>query len=109
MLFVSIYVYWCPTRFPYNIILMSFTSEAGTAYHTGSPELIPVFSGIHVAQSLDFCVGFFCDNCWSFCAFSVVLHVLLQFTASDFPCGIFKLFLSLRLNILQRMYDTMST
>ena len=34
------------------------TSEAGTAHHSGAPEFIPVFSGLRVTRSLDFCVVF---------------------------------------------------
>ena len=55
----------------------------------------PVFSEVRVAQSLAFCVLF----CWScVCPFvlfilAIVLSVILRLTASDYPFGIFKLFL----------------
>ena len=65
------------------------TSEAGTAYPS-------VFSGVRVTRSLvlDVC---FVDRCLSFCTFSfghcvVHLYVLLRYTDSDYPFGIFKLF-----------------
>jgi hypothetical protein len=53
----------------------------------------PVFSGVHVARSLVFYVMF----CRSFvCPFvllplAIVFSILLRFTASDYPFGIFKL------------------
>ena len=37
------------------------TNKTGTAYPSESPEFIPVyfyFYGVHVAQSVDFCVMF---------------------------------------------------
>jgi len=50
MLFVFIYVYWCPTRFPHHMMFVSFnnnttgaTSGAGTAYHSGAPGFTPRF------------------------------------------------------------------
>jgi len=46
------------------------TSGAGTAYPSEAPELIPVFSGVHVNRSLVFCVCFVV-HCLSVCPFSV--------------------------------------
>jgi hypothetical protein len=58
--------------------------------HIGSP---PVFSGVRVTLSLVLCVCFV-DRCLSFCPFSFgELSVLCQSTDSDYPFGIFKLFL----------------
>ena len=59
--------------------------------HLSSP---PVFSGIRVARSFVFCLMF---GRSSFVLFllTIVLSVLLHFTASDCPFGIFKLFLCL--------------
>jgi hypothetical protein len=80
--------------------------------HLRSP---PVFSGVCVTRSIVFCVCFI-DRCLSFCTFSwghcivcsssiyrfwlplwylvaIVLSVLLRYTDSDYPFGIFKLFL----------------
>ena len=80
MLFVFIYVYWCSTRSPYQMMFVSFnsntrvTSGAGTGTlpeHLSSP---PVFSGVPVARSLVF-YKMFCRSmfvllfcfCWSLC------------------------------------------
>ena len=59
--------------------------------HMSSP---PVFSGVRVNRSLVLYVCFV-DRCLSFCTFSlvIVLSVLLRYTDSDCPFGIFKLFL----------------
>jgi hypothetical protein len=53
----------------------------------------PVFSGVCVTLSLDLYVCFV-DRCLSFCTFvlAIVLSVLLRYTDSDYPFGIFKLF-----------------
>jgi uncharacterized membrane protein len=51
----------------------------------------PVFSGVRVTQSLALCV-MFCRSL--FVLLAIVLSVLLRFTDSDYPFGIFKLFLS---------------
>ena len=76
MLFVYIYKYCHPTRFPYHMMFVTFTCNttgisngAGTAYHSGASEFTPL--------SVEFML------------FSSVLYryVLLRFTASD----IFKL------------------
>ena len=50
----------------------------------------PVFSGVRVTRSLVLYV-YFVDRCLSFCTFSSVL----RYTDSDYPFGIFKLFLTL--------------
>jgi len=48
MLFVFINIYWCPTRFPCQMMFMSFNSNmtgvtygAGTANPSGAPEFTP--------------------------------------------------------------------
>ena len=53
-----------------------------------------VFTGVHVTRSLVLYVCFV-DRCLSFCTFllTIVLSVLLRYTDSDCPFGIFKLFL----------------
>jgi len=45
MLFEFIFIYWCPTRFPYHMMFVSFssnrtdvTSKAGTASLSRTPE-----------------------------------------------------------------------
>lgn len=59
--------------------------------HLSSP---PVLSGVFVTQSLVFCVVF-CRSIFVFLCFilAIVLSVILRCTASDYPSGIFKLFL----------------
>ena len=76
MLFVFIYAYWCPTRFPYQMMFVSFngnttgvTRGTGIAKPSEAPEFTPVFSGVRVALSLVFCV-MFCGCCLSLRSFS---------------------------------------
>ena len=59
----------------------------GTAWHLSSPL---VFSWVHAAQSLDFCVVF-CR--WLFVLFLLasVLPILLRFTYSEYPYGVLTL------------------
>ena len=56
--------------------------------HLRSP---PVFGMARVTGSVGLCVCLV-DCCLSFCAFPFVLSVLLRYTDSDYPFGIFKLF-----------------
>ena len=60
------------------------------------PSSSPVFSGVRVARSFVFCLMF---GRWSFVPLSFVFWplwcLLLHFTASDCPFGIFRLFLCL--------------
>jgi len=58
--------------------------------HMSSP---PVFSGVRGTRSLVLYVCFV-DRCLSFCTFSFghCVSVLLRYTDSDYPFGIFKLF-----------------
>ena len=65
--------------------------------------LPPVFIGVHVTRYLVLCVSFV-DRCLSFSPFwsAMVLSVLLRFTDSDYPFGIFKLFLCLFNDILSK-------
>ena len=53
----------------------------------------PVFSGIHVAQSLVFYV-MFCRSPFVIFLLTIVLSVILLFMASDYPFDIFKIFLN---------------
>jgi hypothetical protein len=66
--------------------------------HLGSPS---VFSGVRATRSL-FLYVCFADLCLSFCTFllAIILSVLLRYTDSDYPFGIFKLFLLLIWKIL---------
>jgi len=59
--------------------------------HVSSP---PVFSGVRVTQSLVLCVCLV-DRCLSFCTFSFGHCVVCSSSIydSDYPIGIFKLFL----------------
>jgi hypothetical protein len=52
---------------------------------------LPVFSGVRVARSLVFYV-MFCRSMFVLFLLAIVLSVLLRFTFSDYPFGIFKLF-----------------
>ena len=45
------------------------TTGAGTAYHSGAPELTPVFIGVRITRSLVLYVCFV-DRCLSFRTFS---------------------------------------
>jgi hypothetical protein len=59
------------------------TNGAGTLYLAGAHEFTPVFSSVHVAQSLIFCIVF--------CR-SLPFYFVLRFNGSDYPFGIFNLF-----------------
>ena len=68
------------------------TSGAGTAYPSGTPEFTP--GGVRVTRSLVLYV-YFVVRCLSFCTFSFGHCVVCysSITDSDYPFGIFKLFL----------------
>jgi len=59
--------------------------------------------GVHVPRSLVFCVVF-CRSLFVPFPLATVLSVLLQFTDSDYPFGIFKLFFNKTLQKLQLNY-----
>jgi len=63
--------------------------------HLSSP---PVFSGIRVTGSLVLCLYFIRSL---FVLLATMLSVLLRYTESDYPFGIFKLFLQYSFNIVQ--------
>ena len=72
------------------------TSEAGIAYPSGASEFTSICSGVRVTRSVVLCVCFVDVVCpLVLFLLAIVLSVLLQFTNSDYPFGIFKLFLSL--------------
>ena len=75
-------IYWCPTRFPYQMIFVSFDSDcgAGTDDHSRASEFTSFFSGVHVARSLVFWV-MFCRS----------LYVLLSFFVWSLCCLPFNL------------------
>ena len=109
MLFVFIYTYWCPTRFPYQMIFVSSNSHttgvtcgAGPANPSGAPGRTLVFSGVPPARSLVFLV-MFCRSlscpfsfghrifCPSIYGFWISLCYLLNtpLVSSEYPFGIF--------------------
>jgi hypothetical protein len=59
---------------------------ARMTYPSRVSEFIPLFSGLHVAQSIAFCVVFY-KPLWFFLSFS-----FFQLTASDYPFSIFNFF-----------------
>jgi hypothetical protein len=71
---------------------------SGVFYPSGAPVPPPlVFSGVRVTRCLVLCVCFV-HRCLSFCPFSFghfVARSVLRLTDSDYPFGIFKLFLEL--------------
>ena len=71
--------------------------------HLSSP---PVFSGVRDTRSLVLYVCFV-DRCLSFVLFllAIVLSVLLRYTDSDFPFGIFKLFFTNITDVEQGIID----
>jgi hypothetical protein len=80
--------------------MIILTSGAGTAYPSGAPEFTPGFSGVRVTRSLVLCVCFV-DRCWSFCTFSFGhCIVLLRYMDSDYPFGIFKIFLCIKFKLM---------
>jgi len=68
------------------------TSGAGTAYPSGAHEFTPVLVEI-VWLDLYFSVWCFVDRCSSPSLMAIVFSVRLRLTDSDYPFGIFKLFL----------------
>ena len=69
-----------------------YTSGAGTAYPSGAPVTSPLFfCGVGITRSLILCVCFV-DCCFGLFLLAIVFSVLLRFTDSGYPFGIFKLF-----------------
>jgi len=71
---------------------MGTTSGAGTAYpseHLNSPAF---FSGVRVTRSLVLYDCVFCRSLFVLFLLADMLSVLLRYTDSDYPFGIFKLF-----------------
>ena len=90
MLFVFLYVYWCPTRFTYQLVIMSFNSNttgvtcgAGTASFPEHTSSTLISSCVRVAQTSVFCLlscqQLFCPLDLS--SLAIVLSVL-RFTVS---------------------------
>ena len=88
MVFVFIYIYCYPTRFPYQMIFVSLISNTNPS---GTPEVTPYFlSEVPVAQSLIFYV-IFCRQSSILFLLAIALSVFLWVAASDYPFCIFKL------------------
>jgi len=66
----------------HNLSPGGVTCAARIAYPSGASTFSFVFSGVRVARSICFLLSFL----------AIALSVLLPFTASDYPFGIFKLF-----------------
>jgi hypothetical protein len=69
------------------------TSGTGTTYPSSAHEFTPVFSGVRVTRFIASCVCFV-DGCFCFllCFLYFMSSVVLRYTDSDYPFGIFKLF-----------------
>jgi len=101
MLFVFIYVYYCPTRFPYRMIVLitrntiSSTSGAGTAYHAEASKFDPGFYWCSCRSIFSFLCRILFIIVSLFVSFLrvIVSSVFLWFTAFDYPCCIFNFFL----------------
>ena len=92
LLFVFSYVSWCPAQFPYRTMFISCisnttdgTSAAGTAYTSGTPELIPRFCEVRVAQSLGFD---FVNIVIVLCIFSLSNCIVYSFSIYNFWSGV---------------------
>ena len=77
------------TRFPYQTIFVSFSSNmgdvthgAGNANFSGASEFAIGFSEVCVARSFVLCV-LFCRSLFVLFLFAIVLSVLFSFIASD--------------------------
>ena len=77
------------TRVTRRVSLVEQELRTLPAAHMSSPL---VLSGVRVTRSLVLCV-MFCGSVFDLFLLAIVLSVLLRFTNSDYPFGIFKLFL----------------
>ena len=72
------------------------TSGAGTVYLSGAHEFTPVVVGFLFAElvffNMQLSVQCFIDSCFLLVLFVIALSIL-RFTASDYLCGICKLFM----------------
>jgi hypothetical protein len=78
------------------------TSGAGTVYPSREAEFTPVFSGVRVTPSLIIFAMF----CRSLFVLLVIVLSVLRFTDSDYPFGIFKLFIQTLLMIIKRVLSS---
>ena len=72
--------------------IFKISIRAGTATLPKNLKSPPVFHGVRVARSLVFCV-LFCRSLFVLILLAIVLSVLLRFENSDYPFGVFKIFL----------------
>jgi hypothetical protein len=95
---------WLITRFVTRVIRRVPRVEQELLTLVGTPAFIPDFSGIRVARCLVFCV-MFCRSLFVLLPLYLLAIVLsvLRIMASDYPFGIFTLFLHKdRINKLSR-------
>ena len=94
LLFVFIYIYWCPTWFPYYTMFVSFysISETGSANPSRAHVLIPVLWWVYSAQSLVFYVVF-CRSLIVFLLFFFWSLHCLTFNFRHLKCTIYGFFL----------------
>jgi hypothetical protein len=95
MVFVFIYIYCYPTRFPYQMIFVSLISNSNPS---GAPEVTPYcLSEVPVAQSLIFYV-IFCRQSSILFLLAIAFTVFLWVAASEFQivniCSYVKLLLT---------------
>ena len=85
------HIRWCSCR----LTVTGITRWAGTANVSGTPMFILCFSEFRVTRSFSFlgCVLQIVACHFVILLLAIVLSVLLRFTGSDYPFGIFKLFL----------------
>jgi hypothetical protein len=95
-LFVFIYAYWCPSWFLYHTMFVRQHDRCHMWSIIWQPFrrtwVHPGFSGNHVARSL-VCCEMFCKSLLVHFRVAIVVSILLRFTASNYPCCIFKLLL----------------
>ena len=107
MLFVFIYVYLCPTLFPYHMILLSFniytmgvTNGAGTSKPSGAPQLNASFLWGTLYSLFSFLCSVLCIIVCPFVSFSFdhfASFFYLQFVI--FPVVSSHFYVSLSMNI----------
>jgi len=100
MVCVFIYVHWCPKRYPYQMLFVSFnshmtgvTNRAETPSHSGTSEFTSVLVGVPIAPYLlvVFCISLFVSLYFFFWPFFCVYFFDLWFqviplVSSNFSC-----------------------
>jgi len=71
----------------YGLAHISNCNDVNVCYPSGAPQFTPSFSGVRVTRSLVSCV-LFCRSLF------VLFYLAIVLSNSDYPFGIFKLFLS---------------